>query len=80
MPADWSTDEMKRNGHAEWMLRTTEKLFSAMREFGGLPSVNSQGYMVIEVPTLAEQARTMNSQKYSTPGALIPTGVVDFID
>ena len=57
----WSSFTMKRNGHAEWLERMGEKIISAARASGGLPSMGVDGYMTVRVPTLKEQARTLNT-------------------
>ena len=52
---------MKRNGHAEWLERMGEKIISAARVSGGLPSVGADGYMTVRVPTLREQSMALNN-------------------
>lgn len=75
----WSTYDMKRDGHAEWLVRTCEKAIAGMREFG-LPSEASDGYLAITVPTLYEQANQLNTPKDVVPGTLKPSGVIVFLD
>ena len=75
----WSTFNMKRDGQAEWIIRTCEKVIAGMREFG-LPSESSDGYLSVTVPTLYEQANQLNKPKNVVPGTLKPSGVIDFLD
>lgn len=80
MPLEWSAYDMKRDGQAEWLVRLGEKAIAGMRAYGGLPSVSGDGYMVLDVPTLVDQAHAMNVKYDAVPGSLIPSGVVKFID
>lgn len=75
----WSTYDMKRDGHAEWLVRTCEKVIVGMREFG-LPTESSDGYLSVTVPTLYAQANQLNKPKNVVPGTLKPSGVIDFLD
>ena len=77
--ATWSTSDMKKDGQTGWLVRLYEKSINGVREFG-LPSEHSRGTIVVRLPTLAEQARTMRYRDPLPPGNNVPSGVIDFLD
>ena len=78
--SDWTTYDMRRNGQAEWLVKTGEKIIAALRQSGGLPSIVTTGYLTVDVPTLAKQADVMNEREDKAPGTVIASGVLKFLD
>ncbi len=80
MSSTWTTYDMRRDGHAEWIVKTCEKIIAAMREAGGIPSIATTGYLTVSVPTLAEQAEVMNQRDDRAPANVYAGTLVKFLD
>lgn len=66
--ATWEATDMVQDGGPLWLLRMFEKSAAALRAGGvGAPSVYSQGYIVLDVPTLIDQARALNKRDDEAP-------------
>ena len=80
MNNEWNTYDMQRDGQAEWLVKTGEKIIEALRQAGGLPSIVTTGYLTVSVPTLAEQAQVMNRRKDRAPKTVIAGEIIKFLD
>lgn len=74
--AEWNTHDIKQDAQTDWLVRLYEKTINGIRSYGGLPS-ETEEVLVVDIPTLNEQATVMRYRVNMPPGHNIPTGILD---